>query len=132
MSVKRAVLGDELPAPEWQGLRGMQVRGKWPGDREAGRIPLTDALSGPAWFGVREAQVRGVDLAGRAAPMQAVVAQRAPTGPQGPLKGRPGVAAIVAGAPNTIASGPNTSAPLKAALFDGGVARRRARYPSRR
>jgi len=33
--------------------------------------------------------------------------------PSGPLRGRPGVAATVAGALNTIAAGPNTSAPIK-------------------
>jgi hypothetical protein len=145
MSFNRLVLNDELPGPEWQRLRNMQMRGELPGDGRPRRTPPTDNLSAPAWFGMRDAQVRGLDFASGAALMPAVALQSAPvkevegvvvnprrraaerqlkpSRPQGPLKGRPGVAAIVAGALNTIAAVPNTSAPLKVAPFDGSVSR---------
>lgn len=116
MSFRRVSLSDDLPAPDWQRRRNLEVRGE---PQPVGRLALSDQPPAPEWFGVRDAQVRGFDLAAQAVPMRAVavkspsvngVAGGAVNPPSGPLKGRPGVAAIVAGALNTVAAGPNTSA----------------------
>jgi len=110
---KRPVLRDDLPAQDWQRLRDAQARGL---------VPSLDGVRPVRLAALLTPRPTEVDAVVVTAPRKpAPVAPRPP--PSGPLRGRPGVAAVVAGALNTIASGPNTSAPLPVGPFNGTVSR---------
>jgi len=128
-------LSDRLSPTEWQRLRNLQLGYPLRDNPKLGPAGLSDELPAADWQRLRDAQARGlvasIDTARpvRLAAFKAsqptevdgvvVTAPRkspppAPKRPHsGPLRGRPGAAAIVAGALNTIAAGPNTSARIE-------------------
>lgn len=137
MPARRFVLSDSLPIAEWQRLRDLHSGGEGHEFDGAAPAELDDELPMDVWQWARDGQLRGFRSArpdGARAQAVALSAPRPPgqvdevvvTAPKPqakvqakappartPLTGRPGVASIVAGALNTIAAGPNTSAPLK-------------------
>lgn len=145
MAFDRGVLSDRLSPTEWQRLRNLQLGDPLRDNPRLGREGLSDDLPAADWQRLRDAQVRGlvasidtarpvrlaafkvsqpteVDSLVVPAPRKSPPPAPKPP-PSGPLRGRPGVAAIVAGALNTIAGGPNTSAPLPVVPFNGTVSR---------
>lgn len=118
MPTGRKPLDDSLAMEEWQRLRNLQIAG---GDEGGSFAPaaLADDLSMQDWRRIRDHQADGAFLGAR--PMHVAVVAAAQ--PRKPLTGRPGTAAVVAGALNTIVSGPNTSAPVRAKGVDGVVRR---------
>ena len=104
-----AMLADDLPMHDWQRDRKRQVDGLFRPLADLRLMRMT-ALASPA-----DRRATGQT---RLPPPSSGV-----TPPKGPLTGRPGVAAVVAGALNVIASGPNTSAPVRLKGVDGVVRR---------
>lgn len=103
-------LDDDMPMPDWQAARNAQVKA---GDSRAGR-PAVQLLAAPgALRGVAPSVVAATTSSG----------PPKPTASSGLLRGRPGTAALVAGALNTIAGGPNTSARITGDHVDGVIAR---------
>jgi hypothetical protein len=98
---------------EWLRVRDRQLAGGGATTAPPFDAPSDDMSMGQ-WQRIRDWQVRGDPLPWeRSAPVQvAQLGASTQSQPKGPLTGRPGTAAIVAGALNTIASGPNTSAPV--------------------
>jgi len=95
---------------------------------DIGLIPLSDGLPADEWQRVRSGQVAlGVSPEGRGR----VIAVSSSGGAYTPLTGRPGRAALVAGALNTISSGPNTSAPVDIPAEKGRVQGSITRGPGR-
>ena len=141
------VLSDDLPATEWQRVRTLQRENPYAAFHAASPATLTDDLSADAWQWVRERQIRGLAppptsagsvrrVALAASPpdteVEGVVvnglrppakAPPRPPAPTGPLRGRPGPAAMVAGALNSIASGPNRSESIEIDGVKGRVSR---------
>ena len=110
---RRIVLSDSLSPREWQQLRTRQAQGG-AGVLDVG-LPapgLRDGMPMAEWQAERDRQARGETPGPRDATSMRLAAAQPVAGARGPLTGRPGKAAIVAGALNAIASGPNTSAPV--------------------
>jgi len=97
--VSTALNQAQMPIADWQAMRAQQLAARQAGDDAIFARSGQDVLQGGA----------GSDTISAAGP------------PRQKLTGRPGTAALVAGALNTIAGAPNTSAPVP-----GGVLRRGA------
>lgn len=125
--MRREPLRDDLSMADWHRARSMQRA-----DPFGGVDPLTvpnDDLPPDQWQWARGRQARGLVGASTSAVRQvALAAPQAgtPASPhitQGPLTGRPGAAAMVAGAVNAITRGPNRSAPIDTKRFTGRISR---------
>jgi hypothetical protein len=136
MPARRSTLDDSLAIGEWQRLRNLPLAGQAAELEPSTSAPLDDDLPMLDWQRVRNRQVGGSPQpSGGARPVRvsAMAAEaharrpQPPTPdaarPRGPLRGRPGPAAVVADTLNTIASGPNTSAPVHTKGVDGVVRR---------
>ena len=120
MRTRRGGLDDDLAMEEWQRLRALQITGEGDEFDPLTPVRLADDLPIGDWQRARSRQMGGgLAPSGAARPAGAYRLAAA----SGPLTGRPGAAAVVAGALNTIASGPNTSAPVRAKGVDGVVRR---------
>ena len=120
MRTRRGGLDDDLAMEEWQRLRALQITGEGDEFDPLTPVRLADDLPIGDWQRARSRQMGGgLAPSGAARPAGAYRLAAA----SGPLTGRPGTAAVVAGALNTIASGPNTSAPLHVKGVNGVVRR---------
>lgn len=97
-------------AADGQRLRNAQAQGLFPASAAPARMAALGA----------QPTVEGVVVT---APRKQIAPAARPTPSKGPLAGRPGTAAMVAGALNKIASGPNTSAQIESSLENGIVTR---------
>lgn len=134
MSAKRLPLGDDLPMPEWQRRRNLQVGGGaasegLPPERATGRAAFDarqpgrgartpgGAFEAVALAADAPTTMHGVVVTGRPQAPPPPAAQRVP------LTGRPGTAAAVAKIVNAITGAPNTTASLTPTGVAGVVRR---------
>jgi hypothetical protein len=131
--MRQNFLGDDLPTSKWMALRNRDLGGEAHAVMGLTQPALGDDLSMVDWLDLRDRQVRGLTTSAERPTVRVVRYVAAPAGDKGrsaqaaasrgPLTGRPGVAAVVAGALNTIAGGPNTSAPIRTGSVNGAVTR---------
>ena len=143
------LLDDDLPMNEWQRLRSLQLGGAamWTNPDSVYGVPsLRDDMPVGDWQRIRKWQLSSGASDDLGRPVERLLwseprptpkvssltstapRTRAPLQPEtppmkGPLTGRPGDAAIVARALNTVVSAPNTSAPLPLREFNGTLSR---------
>ena len=121
--MRRMQLRDDLTMADWQRVRSMQRADPF-GGIDPSTVP-TDDLPADQWQWARGQQARGL-VGGQVLPVRQVALsapQAKPPVTQGPLTGRAGTAAMVAGAVNAITSGPNQSAPIDTKRFTGRISR---------
>lgn len=145
--MRRSSLSDTLPMADWQRIRSLQRADPFGDARVTGPRAPTDDLPMDQWHWARERQVRGlaaprsamaevrrvalrasqpateVEAVTVTAPSRAAATPSALRVAKGPLTGRPGTAAMVAGAVKAIISGPNRSEAIHTKDFTGRVSR---------
>ena len=121
--MRRVQLRDDMTMADWQRVRSMQRADPF-GGIDPSTVP-TDDLPADQWQWARGRQALGL-AGGQTSPVRQVALaapQAKPPVTQGPLTGRPGAAAMVAGAVNAVTSGPNQSAPINTKGFTGWISR---------
>lgn len=129
MVARGAWLTDDLPVVDWVRRRDAMAAGERTPDAP---MRLSDELSVVDWMAVRNRPTRGDAMAmayqTEVDPVivrgRSVAAQPKPQPKPSPLKGRPGAAALVAGALNAITAGPNTTGTAEIENWGKGTIRR--------